>query len=148
MPGSTVALQKLSIRKVIAAPPTEAYEACLRGWRDANFRLPIPPPVTLACGDEATGLGFRLMRVPPFLIERINVAEFPSTLEYGVANPGRRTYPVSHHLGRITFRESALPSQTDFEWYVEWEPLRGFGWLVNPVTRAIVRVSAARFEPC
>ena len=85
-------MKTLTIRRVIdGVPPSTVYDACLCGWRDANFHLPIPPPVPLARGDEESGLGFRLMRVPPFLIERMVTCERPGTMEYGVANPGLLT---------------------------------------------------------
>ena len=138
--------QTLTIRRVIkGVSPTTVYDACLCGWRDANFHLPIPPPVTLSRGDEQSGLGFKLMRVPPFLIERCNDVNYASMMEYGVANPGLLTYPVSHHRGRITFekhRGSSGNDNTLFTWYVEWIPLRGCGWFVSPLTRWVVETAA------
>lgn len=138
--------QTLTIRRVIkGVSPTTVYDACLCGWRDANFHLPIPSPVTLSRGDERSGLGFKLMRVPPFLIERCNDVNFPSMLEYGVVNPGLLTYPVSHHRGWITFEKHRNSGNVNtlFTWYVEWTPLRGCGWFVSPLTRWVVETAAA-----
>ena len=136
-------MQTLTVRHVVeGAPPSPVYAACLCGWRDANFHLPIPPPLTLDRGDEASGSGFRLMRVPPFLVERCVGAAFPRSMEYGVANPGPLTYPVSHHRGRISF-EDDRHGGTVFTWRVEWVPLRGCGWLVGPLTRWVVEAAAA-----
>lgn len=134
--------ETLTVRRVIeGVSPTTAYDSCLCGWRDANFHLPIPPPLTLARGDEVSGLGFRLMRVPPFLVERCTEASYPYSMVYGVANPGPLTYPVSRHLGRISFEERR--DGTLFTWHVEWVPLRGCGWFVSPLTRWVVEAAAA-----
>lgn len=134
--------QTLTIRRVIeGVSPTTVYNSCLCGWRDANFHLPLPSPVTLSRGDERSGRGFKLMRVPPFLIERCVDVDFPSLMEYGVANPGLLTYPVSHHRGRITF-EKHCGGSTLFTWHVEWTPLRGCGWIVSPLTRWVVEAAA------
>lgn len=81
----------LRVCHVVDAPPLVAFDACVFGWRDGNFGLPIPPPLVLSRGDEATGDGFELMRIPPFLRERIQSAERPSRLVYGVENPGPLT---------------------------------------------------------
>jgi hypothetical protein len=138
-------LQTLTVRRLVeGVSPSTVYDACLCGWRDANFHLPIPPPLTLDRGDEVSGLGFRLMRVPPFLIERCVDATRPRSMEYGVANPGPLTYPVSHHRGRITFEgQRGGGGGTVFTWHVEWVPLRGCGWFVGPLTRWVVEAAAA-----
>ena len=143
-------MQTLTIRHHIeGTSPRTVYDACLCGWRDANFHLPIPHPLTLDRGDEVSGLRFRLMRVPPFLIERCVDVSYPHSMEYGVANPGLLTYPVSHHRGRITFeeyhhhRDDGSGVGTVFTWHVEWIPLRGCGWFVSPLTRWVVEAAAA-----
>ena len=81
---------------------------------------------------------------------------------YGVENPGRFTYQVKRHAGRISFEvgggkgggkgeeeeeeeEGGRPSSradTIFTWHVEWEPLRGCDWFVSPLTRWVVARAA------
>ena len=141
-------MQTLTVRRRIeGVSPRTVYDACLCGWREANFHLPIPPPLTLNRGDLASGYGFRLMRVPPFLIERCVDVDYPHSMEYGVENPGLLTYPVSHHRGRITFEDDRHRDGsgvgTVFTWRVEWMPLRGCGWFVSPLTRWVVEAAAA-----
>ena len=140
-------VQSLTIRRVIkGASPSIVYDSCLCGWRDANFHLPIPPPLTLHRGRELSGYGFRLMRVPPFLIERCSDATYPYEMIYGVENPGHFTYQVKRHIGRITFEEGGEGKEkgidTIFTWHVEWEPLRGCDWFVSPLTRWVVTRAA------
>mmetsp|Transcript_26526 Transcript_26526/g.84085 ORF Transcript_26526/g.84085 Transcript_26526/m.84085 type:complete len:159 (-) Transcript_26526:731-1207(-) len=118
-----------------------SFDACIYGWRDGNFGLPIPPPFVRARGDEVTAQGFELMRVPPFLVERISEAHRPHRLQYGVTNPGPLTYPVSRHRGLITFAEVA-PETVRITWRVEWTPLWCSAWLVRLMTEAIVRAAA------
>jgi len=131
----------LRVTHTVHATPCAAFDACVYGWRDGNFGLPIPPPIVRSRGDEQTGAGFELMRVPPFLIERCRSAQRPSRLEYGVANPGPLTYPVSEHRGVISFDEVA-PGRTKITWRVEWTPLWWSGWLVRLATMTIVRAAA------
>jgi len=70
-------------------------------------------------------------------------------MEYGIANPGLLTYPVSHHHGRITFKEDHHHRDdgsgigTVFTWHVEWMPLRGCRWFISPLTRWVVEAAAA-----
>ncbi|KAL3810932.1 hypothetical protein ACHAXA_001105 [Cyclostephanos tholiformis] len=164
--------QTLTIRRFVeGASPSMVYDSCLCGWRDANFHLPIPHPITLRRGDAISGRGFRLMRAPPFLIERCANASYPHRMEYGVENPGPFTYQVRRHRGLITFEEGGVGGGVEgvgrrrrrhigigdgkvgdgdlggrrgtvFTWHVEWEPLWGCGWFISPLTRWVVNIAA------
>jgi hypothetical protein len=131
----------LRVCHMVRATRAACFDACVYGWRDGNFGLPIPPPIVRARGDEETAQGFKLMRVPPFLVERISEAHRPHSLEYGVTNPGPLTYPVSRHRGLITFAE-VEPETVRITWRVEWTPLWWSAWLVRLLTETIVRAAA------
>jgi hypothetical protein len=131
----------LRVTHTVRATQAASFDACVYGWREGNFGLPIPPPFVRARGDEETAQGLELMRVPPFLVERIRAAERPHRLEYGVANPGPLTYPVSRHRGLITFVQAA-PETVRITWRVEWTPLWWSAGQVRLMTEAIVRAAA------
>ncbi|KAL7560345.1 hypothetical protein ACA910_020266 [Epithemia clementina (nom. ined.)] len=54
---------------------SQARQRCLQAWRVDNLDLPLPfPPFILDWGDEETGLGFVLARVPPLFLKEGIVA--------------------------------------------------------------------------
>ena len=123
--------------------PSEAYQRCLLGWRRDNFRLFLLPPIVLSRGDETTGVGFQLCRIPPAgLCEEIidcetttttttsrsaavagkntKTAATRMTMHYRVSNPGWFTFPVSKHRGQIDFVQEGNDTRVD--WQVFWTP--------------------------
>lgn len=119
--------------------PAQAYKKCLQGWREENFNLPLNPPFILHQGDQITGKGFELMRIPPFgLREAIIDHEHGPQLVmiYKVMNPGWFTYPVVEHQGKVTF----IPKNegTELDWNIQWTPLPHCGWVTQFFTELVV----------
>ena len=141
--------------------PSQAYARCLQAWRVDNLGLPwflVSPPFILEWGDEDTGVGFVLARVPPlFLKEGIvhHSVELDNTnntmlvMQYKVCNPGYLTWPVKNHLGTIIFRHPTMQNEQmeqdsntvvvvavgcEIEWTIEWTPL----WMPIPYWRKVL----------
>ena len=140
-------IRTLRVSHTVAASSAAAFDACLYGWRSGNFGLPIPLPIIRSRGAADSGEGLELIRVPPFLIERITISRRPAYLKYGVVNPGPLTYPVSRHSGMITFEELTPGEVTRITWDVEWTPLPWSAALVSLMTEVIVR-AASHYTAC
>lgn len=113
--------------------------AALRAWENfvwvegGGLRLgpiPLPPPLTLSSGTRVV--------LPPGLVERVlDVSETELCVRYAVLNPGFFVcYPVSEHLGTVTFRAEA--SGCVMEWEVRLRPLRYGRALTKLVTELVV----------
>jgi hypothetical protein len=126
----------------------QAYQAALRAWREENLGLPLYflPPIVLDRGDKDTGVGLRLMRIPPFgLIESIvdyneinDADEKSQTMIYKVLNPSWLTWPVSYHRGEIEVKMDDIKSQCELHWRVEWTPY-SLGSFVDPAFHGFVK---------
>mmetsp|Transcript_3407 Transcript_3407/g.3892 ORF Transcript_3407/g.3892 Transcript_3407/m.3892 type:complete len:179 (-) Transcript_3407:76-612(-) len=154
----TLALQRFTTTRTIPVSADIAFDACIHGWREDNFKLPIPPPILIDPGNPLDGSGLEIARIPPFFLrERVNSATRPERMHYGIVNPGLFTWPVSEHRGIITFTqydrepEMSLTRKpqsisgsicTELTWSVEWEPLPGFDWLTRVGTEAIISAAA------
>lgn len=108
--------------------PKSAYDRVLKGWRDDNLGFPpfVPYPLILNRGNEATGVGLVLQRVPLFLREGIVAYEINSvtgswTMNYQILNPSYFTFPVKAHRGTIVL--SPMDAGSSLKWTVEWTPL-------------------------
>jgi len=94
----------------------------------------------------------RRVVVPPFLIERLLPPSKNDEIEYTVDNPGLFTYQVHSHRGRVYFQEmnddagSSENRGLDMIWTVEIRPMRGWAWLVQPFTAAIVSTICRNFK--
>ena len=134
----------VEVRKALPVATDAAYGICLDGWR-GGFGLPLLAIGTQE-GDE-TGLGFEVLRVPPFLREQITQATVGQRMEYKVMNPGLLTYQVKDgsHLGTITFREAAGGS-TEMEWRVVFDPLPGWRVPMQLLTEVIIGTCAGWVE--
>jgi hypothetical protein len=119
--------------------PADAYNRCVRSFRDDNLGLPsfLPYPVIDNRGNESTGVGLVIRRSPLELKEgivdcKINTATGIWILYYKVLNPSYTTFPVQDHLGTITL----LPKDNNNNntgdtscvgchliWKVQWTPL-------------------------
>ena len=106
-------------------------------WRQGGG-LPVFPPIQL---DE-----MKRIYVPPFLLERIESVK-DDEIEYAVDNPGLFTYQVHTHKGRVRFQTS-IPASNEMEmvWEVEVRPLKGFSWLVQLFTSAVISTLARNFK--
>jgi hypothetical protein len=120
--------------------PSQGYQRCLRGWRRDNLGLwLLPPPLILKQGDDETGVGFVLVRVPPVGL-REGILECSTNdndnddweMKYAILNPGWLTWPVQEHEGRIRFSRETEDGIADtdggcagtvMEWTVQWTPL-------------------------
>lgn len=134
----------VEVRKTLPVPADAAYGICLDGWR-GGFGLPLLAIGTQE-GDE-TGLGFEVLRVPPFLREQITQATPGQRMEYQVMNPGLLTYQVKDgsHLGTITFRKAA-GGGTEMEWRVVFDPLPGWRVPMQLLTEVIIGTCAGWVE--
>ena len=117
----------------------ECRARCLRGWAVDNLGLPwfVPKPVRVRCrGDQATGAGLEVTRVPPAglregILDVVRAVDGCGnedlTVVYKVLNPGWWTFPVEDHCGWIRFyRRSSGEGSDDkllLEWTVKWTPL-------------------------
>ena len=99
----------------------------------------------------------RRVVVPPFLVERlVSIQDDDGTttaIEYTVDNPGLFTYQVHSHRGRVRFLVDETTAKTNdgdvdatMIWEVEIRPLRGWAWLVQPFTAAIVSTISRNFK--
>jgi len=98
----------------------------------------------------------RRVVVPPFLVERlVSIQDDDGTtaIEYTVDNPGLFTYQVHSHRGRVRFLVDETAANTGdgnvdatMIWEVEIRPLRGWAWLVQPFTAAIVSTICRNFK--
>lgn len=152
--------------------PMQAFERCLKGWRQDNLGLAwyIPKPTIVSHGDETTGVGFEVVRRPPLggMVERIiDYKCIPSSGEkeegkdhegeieaivmtYKVVNPGPCTCPVKDHLGTIRFQAESssegATTTTAVDWTVEWIPLPVLGLIVPAITRYVIGTAVNYIE--
>jgi hypothetical protein len=130
------------IQRRLKPTPSQAYQRCLKGWRQDNLGLwLLPPPLILKQGNAETGVGFVLARIPPVGL-REGILECSTDedgeeceMKYAILNPGWLTWPVCEHEGRIRFSRDADNNSdnidgtnidgpcTVMEWTVQWTPL-------------------------
>lgn len=134
--------------------PTQAYLRCVQIWREENLGLPwfVPFPILRNRGDDQTGVGLEVMRIPPFgLREGITDAHYVNDdssscwMEYKVLNPSWLTWPVRSHRGLITFQPTTEEDEnvhTTLEWRVEWVSLPLVHEVVQFFTRLIISHAA------
>lgn len=134
--------------------PSRAYNRCLCGWREDNLGLWLPPPVILDSGDPETGVGLTLLRLPPGLQERIIGFDEQASksddlknedslaMRYTLVNPGPLTWPVSKHMGVISF--DSLEVGCSMTWTVRWTPLLQHPrWLAHPASALLKAITSA-----
>ncbi len=150
---SSYSFQKHVRRYLPKLATAEAYQRCLNGWRTDNFHLPLLPPLILNRGDDITGVGFEIMRIPPFGLREgildcqvLQVNKNPELLvwnmTYQVLNPGWLTWPVESHIGNVCFSPDSKGNGCVMDWTVKWNPLPHVGPLVNLLTTMVVDVCA------
>ena len=156
--SSSAYSHSFSIRHNIVAPASIAYRSCVEAWRSENLGLfLVPPPIVWNRGDEETGQGLVLIRIPPVgLQEGIVDVKLHQWIRYQVLNPGWWTWPVQEHQGTIVFQEQAATDESPepfsrgcvMEWKVEFTPLSVlfanelWGEFLQWVMRQIVAVAA------
>lgn len=156
-------------RSLPSTSPADAYQRCLKGWREENLGLPLLPPFVVNKGETKTGIGLVLLRIPPAGLKegivdcqsRILASKDETSpclqvieMHYKVLNPSWITWPVKEHEGCITFTETAA-SGCDLKWHVQWTPLAvlpPFSSLWNSalekITSLIIEASADYVAVC
>jgi hypothetical protein len=137
--ATTFSHESVFVRDILHLSPADAYNRCVRGFRNDNLGLPafLPSPVIENYGNERTGIGFILRRSPLALKEGIVHYDIDKTtgvykLYYKVLNPSYTTFPVVDHLGTITLSPTTLDCNSTSSssslgcqliWKVQWTPL-------------------------
>lgn len=139
--ASHVAVPRLYRRTTRLSPRDNATMKLSKDWIDFVWRqgggLPVPKPIQL--DDE------KRVQVPPFLVERlVHIKE--DEIQYTVDNPGLVTYQVHSHAGRVRFQSIPDSDETEMVWEVEVRPWRGFTWLVQSFTSAVITTLARNFK--
>jgi hypothetical protein len=140
-------------RTITHLGPKQAYARCLNGWRRDNFGFYfLLPTFVLESGDDDTGVGMVIVRVPPlFLKEGIVDATFSSasseeercSMTYQVLNPGWFTFPFAEHIGEIEFISSDDDAAScHVVWTAQWTPLEIFPPLLQPAFDKFLEIVA------
>jgi hypothetical protein len=128
-------------RRTTRLCPKISADNLVNEWIDFVWKqgggLPLPSPQEL--DDE------RRMIVPPFLVERLVDVE-PDEVCYTVDNPGFFTYQVLTHKGRVRFEQDKSGRDVKMMWEVEIRPFRGWAWIVEPFTAAVITTLARNFK--
>lgn len=147
----------LTARLAGASSPSEALDAWLQCLADGDLGVPMPPPIVLAPGDEATRVGYERLILPPGLRERVIDIQrgddgAPARCEYTVVNPSWLTcYPVHTHRGEVVLSPAeGGGGGVLMTWRVFVRPLRGGAPVVRALTSLIVpafaRTLASRLD--
>lgn len=134
--------------------PQDAYQLGLQTFRDDKFGLAIAPAaIMMVRGNETTGIGCEVFRLPRGTIEKIvdynyNDITGVYTLFYKIMNPNWRTFPCIDHLGQVMFTPNnyittntadnttiTTTNGTILDWIVKWEPM----WPRDLANRSIYR---------
>jgi hypothetical protein len=142
------------LRTITHLRPKEAYARCLNGWRRDNFGFYfLLPTFVLNPGDEDTGVGMVIIRVPPlFLKEGIIDATFSveeeryCSMTYQVLNPGWFTFPFAEHIGKMEFSsidDDHHATSCRFVWTAQWTPLDVFPPQLQPAFDKLLEITAS-----